>query len=53
MHKGEKGNISGKEHRRKAGKHRKSTTFAGGALLVDDNGLEPLTLRTSSECSTS
>ena len=47
MHKGEKGNISGKEHRRKAGKHRKSTTFAGGALLVDDNGLEPLTLRTS------
>lgn len=24
-----------------------------GTLLVDDNGFEPLTLRTSSECSTS
>lgn len=27
--------------------------YAAGSLLVDANGLEPLTLRTSSECSTS
>ena len=27
--------------------------LAGFSLLVDVNGLEPLTLRTSSECSTS
>ena len=28
-------------------KNEKSATFSGSAFLVDDNGLEPLTLRTS------
>ena len=35
------------------GKKYAAPTIAGTAFLVDDNGLEPLTLRTSSECSTS
>ena len=34
-------------------KNNAAPAIAGTAPLVDDNGLEPLTLRTSSECSTS
>ncbi len=33
--------------------NKKPTLLGGLFLLVDDNGLEPLTLRTSSACSTS
>ena len=37
----------------KGTKSKKKHHHLGGAFVVDDNGLEPLTLRTSSECSTS
>ena len=37
--------------RRGAETNKKPTTWVVGFLLVDDNGFEPLTLRTSSGCS--